>query len=468
MARGRRGRIVVASVGGLAVACLAASVVEAVTWGPPDPLAGLTAQQVLSKANADLAAARSVTLDGHVTGSSGRYDLDVGDVPGQGCRGTFTYPGKGSLGFVEAGPTAYLRPDSAWWATAAGSGENGVSQLLGGRYLEQRLHDGGQLFPWCYASQLTNSDTDWASLAKGQVTSFAGTRELALDGADGDVLYVTDTAKPEITGISESANDNTQGGGTGESATFDVTVGARVALDVPAPGQTVSAADFGVSPGADGATSPANLGAAMLQSAYANLHSAPTVTIDGSQAYQGQDIAIDMGFKGSQGCAGTIEYGGDRAVKLVETGGEVYLDPNAAYWLNDSEASGASAIISAQDGRYIEVPQDDSNLNGLSGVCGIPASIGQSAPLGTVTAAKVAPGGLTVGKATTIDGVTAVPISDDQGDVIWVSDTARLEIVKAAVTQGPDQGAFAFRVGAPVTLTPPPPADVIAGSAIGM
>lgn len=471
--RGRRGRVLVAAVGGLGVACLAMASVVAVTWGPPDPLAGLTAPQVLGEANSNFTAAHSLTMDGEVSDSSGTYHLDLGVVPARGCRGTVSYRTKGTVDFAETGLTAYLRPDRTWWTASAGSDGNGISQLLGGRYLEEADISGGSMLtdpqgvlltPWCDVLHLTNSDIAWGTLTKGKITSFHGTRELALDGAHGQVMYVTDTSKPQITGILEP-----KAGRNGDSAVFDVNVGARVALDVPSSGQTVDAADFGFTDGLNGSVPAGDVGGSMLDSAFANLHAAHSVTIAGSQVASGVYFSLDMGFKTGQGCAGTIGYGDGRTVKLVVIGHTVYFNPSDQYWLNDTAASGASQIISVQDGRYFEAPQDDSNLGGIAQVCAIPAEIGQSTPLGNSTVARVTPaGGYTVGDATTIDGVTAVPISDSEGDVVYVSDTGRLELVKATVSGSGDSGSYTYHVNAPVTLAPPPPGDVIAASTIGI
>ncbi|HEX3515741.1 MAG TPA: hypothetical protein VHT26_17250 [Trebonia sp.] len=462
--RGRRGRVLVAAVGGLGVACLVMASVEAVTWGPPDPLAGLTAPQVLGEANANFTAAQSLTMDGEVSDSGGTYHLDLGVVPARGCRGTVGYRTKGSVDFVQTGLTAYLRPDGTWWTASAGSDGKGVSQLLDDRYLEEAdLSDGRMLTPWCDELHVTNSDVAWGTLTKGKITSFHGTRELALDGAHGQVMYVTDTSKPQITGFLEP-----KARGNGDSAEFDVSVGTRVTLEVPSSRHAVDAADFGFTDGLNGTVPLEDVGGSMVDSVFANLHAAHSVTITGSQVDSGSVFSLDMGFKARQGCAGTIGFGDNRTIKLVVSGQTVYFNPDDQYWLNDADATGASEIISAQGGRYIKAPLSDSNLQAIAQVCAIPASIGQSTPLGTSTAVKVTPAGLIVGEATTIDGVTAVPISDGEGDVVYVSDAGRLEIVKDSARGGSYSGSYTFRVNAPVALTAPPPSDVIAASALGI
>lgn len=138
-----------------------------------------------------------------------------------------------------------------------------------------------------------------------------------------DVLYVTDTTKPEIAGIFQPEPDS-----DGDYGNLTVRVGAPVTLTAPPPGQAVDASDFGLA--GDGGP-PANVGGTIVARAYANLKAAPTMTVtstlnDASSGYPVDDV--DLGVRAGQGCAGTVDYGPAGSIRLVVVDGAVYYAPD--------------------------------------------------------------------------------------------------------------------------------------------
>jgi hypothetical protein len=475
MSRGRQGFVRLAAVAALGLTCLAAAACS----GPQDPLVGLTAKQVLMQAMANFKAAPSLTIDGLISGPAAADNapaapgvtleglvrgpvvnstVHLGIVRGKGCTGAVETLAKGSITFIAAGQENYLKPDGAWWDTIAGSGGTGISQLIGDRYLKESAAESGQsLTDTCDLIPLAGLGTSIGTVIKGQVTTLNGIRVLPLNGAHDDVLYVTDTTKPEIAGIFQPEPD-----GDGDYGNITVRVGAPVALAPPPPAQAVDASDFDLA--GDGSSS-ASLGSAILAHAYANLEAAPTMTLtstlnDAVRGYPVDDV--DLGFRAGQGCAGTVDYGSNGSIKLVVIDGAVYYAPDAAYW---AALGGANAQASENlfNGRYVEVPENDITGNGKVGaLCDISNDIG---PLPLT-------GSPTVGKVTTLDGVRVLPLTEPDGAVVYVSDTGRLQIVQITDPQqaGSDQpfGTTTFKVGTPVALTPPPPSQVFEGSTVGL
>ena len=259
MLRGRQGFVRLAAVAALGLTCLAAAACS----GPPDPLAGLTAKQVLTQAMANFKAAPSLTVDGLlsepaaadnapaapgmtlealVRGPIANVTFHLGLVPGKGCTGTAETLANGSTKFIVADQAIYLQPDGAWWDTVAGSGGTGISQLIGDRYLKESAAESGQsVTDTCALNPLPDLGTSTETVVKGQVTTLNGIRVLPLDGTHDDVLYVTDTTKPEIAGIFQPEPDS-----NGDYVNVTVRVGAPVALAAPSPGQAVDASDFGL------------------------------------------------------------------------------------------------------------------------------------------------------------------------------------------------------------------------------
>lgn len=454
----------VASVAALGVTCLAAAACS----GPPDPLASLTGNQVLTEAVANFKAAQNMTVNGLVSQSGTNLVIHVGIAPGQGCTGTVENLVKGDIRFTETGQTLYLKPDDAWWTTVAGAEGTGVGQLVDGRYLKAPVSGMSAKANVCDVAQAVGTNATAGTVVKGQVTTLDGIRVLALNDRRGDTVDVTDTSEPQIAQISEPRPDR-----EGYSGQLAVDVGARVTLTVPPSSQAVDASDFGIT--ADtGAPDPLeDLSTTMLTQAYANLQAASSLTETGSGSESGQAYSLHLGIKANRGCTGTVGYGADGSLKLVVIGSTVYFKPDAAFWRYSAGAN-ATAAMNAVNGRYIEgSDESDSNLKAMAEVCSAYQNVGPSNPIaGISTAAKVSPlSGITMGRVTTLDGVRVLPLRDSTGAAVYLSDTGRLEVAEISQDKaggGGSYGTFTFDVGAPVTVAAPPASQVLDGSTLGI
>jgi hypothetical protein len=463
--RGGRWFLRIASVAALGATGLAVDACSAA----PDPLATLTGDQVLAQALANFKTAQSMTVDGLIDQSGANLVLNVGIVNGQGCTGTVGNLAKGDIQFTKTGQIFYMKPDQTWWTNVAGSEGTGIGQLVNGRYLKAPISGSSAQDFACDIAQASASDAMTGTIGKGQITTLDGRRELALNDPNGDVMYVTDTSTPEIAQLSYPKPDR-----LGYSGQLSFNVGARVTLADPPSGQAVDAADFGITASSGGAVlPPADLGDTMITQAYTNLQAASSLTMDGSETDSGQDYSFNLAFKTGKGCTGTVGYGSKGSFKLVVIGSTVYFNPDNVYWETDP-GTDASAVISTQNGRYIEGSAgSDSVMKNYAEICDITKNMAPSDPItGISTAAKIAPlDGITMGQITTINGIKALPLKDSTGGVVYVGDTGKLEIVKVSQDKaGGDgtYGALTFNVGAPVTLTAPPAADVMDGAQLGL
>ena len=204
-----------------------------------DPLAGLTGDQVVAKAVAELKAVPSFTMAGTVTDSSGTYNVNLSYKKGVGCQGTVAQPGKGSFAMVLIGTTAWVKPDDAFWKANAGSQANAAIALLSGRYLKGSTSHANvaSLTKLCDVTSLASSLSEATNVAKGPVTMMGGQRVLPLtDKAKGGTLYVTDTNPPRILQLS-----NSKAGNSGK-LTFSYT---PVTLTPPPASQTVDGSKLG-------------------------------------------------------------------------------------------------------------------------------------------------------------------------------------------------------------------------------
>jgi hypothetical protein len=223
----------------LTAAC-AICVTAAGCGGGGDPLAGLSAKQVLSKAVSDLKSAPSFHIAGTVNQGGGIH-IDLAYKHGTGCEGTLGIHGKGSIYLEVIGGTAWLKPDQAFWESSAGSSASSVIALIGGRYLKAAASSSNVsgLSQLCDANSLASSFTSPKDIAKGATSMINGQRSLALrDPAKSAVMYVTDSGSPEILRVT-----GTQPGNGGR---IDFTgYGGSVTLTPPPADETVDGARFG-------------------------------------------------------------------------------------------------------------------------------------------------------------------------------------------------------------------------------
>ncbi len=239
----RSGRRAALALTAAAAACLAAAGCGGGGGaGGGDPLSGMSAKQVVSKAVTDLKAASSFTMVGNVNQSGQAVGVNLGYVKGKGCAGTVSEGDKGSVTIVVIGNTAWMKPSDKFLQSTGGSQAAAAIALLNGRYLKGKTSDSAvaSLTSVCDVNQMTKSVTDTSTLVKGKVTTLAGQQVLPVtDKTKGGTIDVTDTATPQIVQIT---NTTGQGGSTGQ---IKFGVGKQVTLTPPPASQTVDGSSLG-------------------------------------------------------------------------------------------------------------------------------------------------------------------------------------------------------------------------------
>ena len=222
----------------------------------------------------------------------------------------------------------------------------------------------------------------------------------------------------------------------------------------------------GAAPSASSTADPlASLTSDEIQAkALADAGAASTLTIDGSVAQTGQTYTIDLAFKHGQGCAGTVGVGGEGTIKIIEIGKTVYLNPDKQFWTANS-GSEASAVIALVNGRYIQTTTTNKNAAGLADLCNVSQLLNGDAG----SQSSSSPTTVTKGPVTTIGGTRVLELKDSDGSLAYVTDTSKPEIVTVTAPKGTADGSgtITLTIGAPVTLSPPPASQVIAGSQLG-
>jgi hypothetical protein len=207
------------------------------TAPPGNPLAALTARQILSKAIADFKAASSVHIAGseRAAGQSFTMDLTVG---ANGCTGTVGLGGQGSVVLLRIGGTLWMKPDDQFWKSYLAATPADLPAVEG-KYV--RLSPKGpatsSFGAFCYLSQLASQVSGAENqLVKGQTATIGGQPALQLkDTKQAGSAYVTISASPEFL----------QTGDTGGHVDF-TDYNGPLALTAPPASQTVAGSEYGL------------------------------------------------------------------------------------------------------------------------------------------------------------------------------------------------------------------------------
>ena len=198
------GRAVLAAGCGTAGSTSSTAGTPALATPSGNPLAGLTADQIATKAEADLKAASSVHIAGPVTDSGQTYVLDLTLGP-KGCTGTMAMPGKGSFLLLQIGKKLWFKGDRQFWKTSGGTSDPGLVTFLEGKYIEVSAtsSDLSSFTTLCDPRKLASAFGGPASgLVKGTTTVISGQTVLQLkDNSDSSNAYVTISAHPEFVRI---------------------------------------------------------------------------------------------------------------------------------------------------------------------------------------------------------------------------------------------------------------------------
>lgn len=164
-------------------------------------LAGLSADQILTKTKAAAASANSVHVVGQITQSSGTtaFDLKLTDQPG--ATGTIDVRG-GKVEIVRIGGDVYFKADEKTLASGLGGSSAQLAKLVAGRYIKGPLTD-PRLAGFTQITSLKDftanvlDPSGSISLVDGK--PIAGEATVGLrndDKKNGGTLYVADAAEP--------------------------------------------------------------------------------------------------------------------------------------------------------------------------------------------------------------------------------------------------------------------------------
>lgn len=207
--------------------------------GSADPLAGLSGQQVVAKAVSNLKSEPHFTITGKMNSDGQNLTLALGYKTPTSCQGTIGLDDKGSFGVVAIGNSVWIKPDTTFWKSFAGSSAQQAIDLLGGKYLKTTASDANMadLVKICDVNELSSSLTKTSNVTKGAVTTIDGQRALTLKDVDqGGTMYVSDTSAPRILQVTNPSKN--------DGGTMKFTYGA-VTVAAPPASETVDGSKYG-------------------------------------------------------------------------------------------------------------------------------------------------------------------------------------------------------------------------------
>ena len=202
-------------------------------------LDGLSADEIASRATADLKAVSSVHVKGSVQSSGQKIALNL-SLGSQGCTGTMGIDGQGSFVLLKIGKSLWIKPDDKFWNHAAGSAGSALIDLVSGKYIKPSAKGSSlaSIGALCDPAQFAKSfGSDMTGMVKGTTTTIAGQPALQIkDSGDAASAYVTVDAKPQFLRLD----------GGGSNGRLDFTdYNAPLHLTPPPASKTLDGAKYG-------------------------------------------------------------------------------------------------------------------------------------------------------------------------------------------------------------------------------
>lgn len=204
-----------------------------------NPLAGLTADRILTEAVADLKTASSVHVAGTVVDSGQTVTLDL-TLGTKACQGTLGISSEGSFVMLKIGNELWLKPDDKFWKYAMGNSGSAVAlDVVEGKWLLPSASDSslGSLGEFCNPSQFAGLFSGKAKNAvKGPTATISGQPALEIKDTTGTgTAYVTLAAHPQFLSIASA------GKGQLDFSRYN----APLTLTPPPADQTLDGSEYG-------------------------------------------------------------------------------------------------------------------------------------------------------------------------------------------------------------------------------
>jgi hypothetical protein len=151
--------------------------------GGGDPLSGMSAKQIITKAEANLKSASAITVAGAGLEAPGRTVTFNLGFKGRDCTGTVGYGSDGTIDLILIGSRIWLKPNTTFRDTQGGSDGAVIAQLLAGRWIDAPTsNSNAAAFAELCNEQAMTSELPPvpADVARGSLTTISGQKVLSL------------------------------------------------------------------------------------------------------------------------------------------------------------------------------------------------------------------------------------------------------------------------------------------------
>jgi hypothetical protein len=198
-------------------------------------------------------------------------------------------------------------------------------------------------------------------------------------------------------------------------------------------------------------------GKQVLDNAVGNLKSASSFTMSGAVTESSGAYTVNLGYKPGNGCTGTVDQAGKGTLSVVVIGTTAWVKPDTAFW-KATAGRQAGTVIHLIGGKYLKGSTSSGTVAGLARLCDV----------NSLAAQLQAPTDVAKGHVTTVSGTSAVPLTDRaKGGILYVTNASSPQVLQLVNGKAGSTGTISFKVGAPVTLVPPAPSQVVDGAKYG-
>jgi hypothetical protein len=208
----------------------------AATTADSGPLAGQSADQVLSEAREAMKSAGAVIIDAHLTDDNGQELRFTSAVAGTGKCASVIHEGPDSVQLIGIGETYYLKGDAQYWRDAAG---DVPAQTFAGKWAKLPAKAADSFDGMCRVDPLVDIG-DVGPVTRGAATTKYGASVVPLrrrdDDGTVDTAYVAATGTPYVLGLANTDVD---------AYVRFTGFGKAVKISAPPAGETVDLSSVG-------------------------------------------------------------------------------------------------------------------------------------------------------------------------------------------------------------------------------
>jgi len=239
-------------------------------------------------------------------------------------------------------------------------------------------------------------------------------------------------------------------------------IAAAFAVALLSLGVGCGGSDSGSSGSGRSSPTPADNGVANLSATeimartQAAFKKVPSVHLKGTGVSEGQRFGIDLHISDKRG-RGTITQGG-QTLELLRDGTTVYIKADADFWRAQTGSAAAAELLK---GKYLKGSTSDPKVAGIAAL---------TQPDKFVAQLFSSDRTVTKGERKTIRGIEAIGIvaSGKDGGTLYVATRGEPYPLQIASTAQSESGTVDFLdFGSPVTVTRPPPDQVVDTSKLG-